>query len=322
MKRISTLLILLLITTVSHAVTIPNGNGIWIYDNQTNWKKQLTNLNRKATERAKIKYLFTYAGHFDINPRTHGVKFIRSGSDAKFYLDMEKKGMWVIPTVAAPVANGKFSHWSDAEYAKAAKVIADFIDKHQQFKGVQIDFEPFDKSQLPFYQALARDLEKHNRLLFIFVEAPKADKALFKAIEPNTIVIMSGYDLDYVGDNPNQPVPPDVYGGRLEKFVKRVDRLGKKYQRHYMVAIPAIATSYEWGSKTVTIDGKSVTYKNRFPMSGYLLAALKRVNKINNPFYVGYSVWALFSAGSEQMYKPVTMTDHEWSMLASDNHND
>ena len=269
----------------SKKIELVKGISAWTYGYDGEKAYQIRKFNKKAHATLKFKYLFPYAGSLEFNAKNHTAKlwYKPKGAGYKFAKKLPK--VYMMPIIDARADKKEFNGWTDEEYKRVAKQVADAIIKDRYAIGVQIDIEPFQPDHLPFYKYLKDFLNKHGKYCTMFT-GPKRTNLMKQIFNSCNIVILSGYDLN--GDG----TPLEKYKKLFKSAVAKIDKLAKETNGRYMVGIPASASWGEW-EYTVNAGGKD-RKESGCKQEDYIKACLNILKKYKkSPEYIGVSLWQL-----------------------------
>lgn len=194
----------------------------------------------------------------------------------------------------------QFDKLKREDQQKLADALATQIWSDDNLRGAQVDIEPFDASQVPFYEQLSKNLLGENpnipksnpdkpRYFTLFAGANGLSAEVWKALGPNGFFTMSGYDLG--GGGAGVASQPTDFGDIFESQVQKVIDSAETSDGYFRVAVPCAAATTEFDKYTPE-KGQPVT---GYPQIQYIDEAIKRMNCLNlqsNSRFLGISIWA------------------------------
>lgn len=269
--------------SVTAAGTVPaRGLSGWTYefDNAIVW--QMKTNDRLAPAGRRFTSLFPYAGSVWV--AREGRRLAMS-YDGKLTLAWHEAmpGLPMLAIVDGRQDRGEFNGWTAAEYAAAADLVAEKVLADPNAAGAQVDVEPFDDSQVPFYAALRLRLNAGGKLLTAFVSPGRKDAVLTSMYRSTDVLVLSGYD--YCAATPAE------YRDALTKDLGRCAKLAASSWGNFIVGIPAAASSCEF---EIQAGAKCPRKDSGFKQTDWLGAALGAARGFErDPRCLGLALWLL-----------------------------
>lgn len=269
---------------------LPRGLSTWVYQYREGIAKQVRRFNARAKPDMHFRYFFPYAGAVDFPEGKHEVAVHYNADIPRRYAQTLPEGILLMPIVDGRSDHGEFTDWTEEEYGRAARKVADCILQDPVAAGVQIDIEPFHPSHLPFYRQLREMLNAEGKFCTMFV-GPRSEALLTKIFESCDIVVMSGYDIAGEG------AALDKYRAAMKRSVARFQQVAQKTGGHYMIGIPAAAS---WGEYEYIAGGDGPRVETGVKQEAYVRAALEAIAPFReHPEFVGISLWHMSDPETE-----------------------
>ncbi len=270
--------------------SLPRGLSTWVYQYREGIAKQVREFNQRAKPDMRFRYFFPYAGAVDFPGKGHEMVLHYSTDIPHHYAETLPADILIMPIVDGRSDHGEFDDWTEEEYGRAARKVADRILADPEAAGVQIDIEPFHPSHLPFYRQLRGMLNAGGKFCTMFV-GPRSEKLLTEIFESCDIVVMSGYDIAGEG------APLDKYRTAMKRALALFQRVAHKTKGHYMIGIPAAAS---WGEFEYIAGGGSPREETGVKQEEYVEAALEAIAPYRErPEFVGISLWHMSDPETE-----------------------
>jgi len=295
---------------------LPKGISGWVYRYSEGVAEQVTLFNSFARPHLRFAYLFPRGGSIGF-PGEQGVAEVYyKGEQSAAYAEGLPPGLLIMPIVDGRTDGGEFDGWTDEQYAVAARQVADKVIDDPNAAGVQVDIEPFNPDQLPFYRHLTEYLNAAGKYSTMFVGSWN-DDVLTRIFDSCDVVVMSGYDLTGEGAS------LDAYRSAMQASVPRFQQIAEQSGKHYMIGIPAAAS---WGEFEFEVGGGAARVETGVKQEQYVQAALDAVRPfLDSPQYVGLSLWHMSDPKAvedpdtvtERTKFPAAIEPSVWKMLES-----
>jgi len=294
--------------------SLPKGLSGWVYRYREGVAKQITLFSSFALPKLRFAYLFPYGGSIGFPGEKGTAEVSYRGTQSAAYAEALPPGLLIMPIVDGRTDGGEFDGWTDEQYAAAARLVADKVIADPNAAGVQVDIEPFDPGQLPFYRHLTEDLNAAGKVSTMFV-GPWNDEVLARIFDSCDVVVMSGYDVAGEGSS------LDAYSRAMQAAVPRFQQMAEKTGKRYMIGIPAAAS---WGEFEFEVGGDAPRVDTGVRQEQYVQAALDAVKPfLDSPQYIGLSLWHLSDpdlvespdAVTERTKFPAAIPPSVWKML-------
>lgn len=289
------------------------GNSAWVYSFKPSWVDHIKQVNASSQASNHFHYLFVNVGNVSVN--SDHLLNIHYNHHRTQQLKKKLPNIHILANLSFWVKGTKFFKWSPAEYKKAADKIAHLVNQDPYVSGAFLDLEIYKPCLLPFYKELKDKLNQKDKILAFIVRPGEETKHWFEQTGSNSIAVLYGYDLHHP-DDPSKPVSPKTYGKRLQKAVNHFVKTADQAKQHFMIGIPAIATTYEWHCEEVM---SGAVLKNPYPQIDYFKQARAVTQSIQSKYYLGNSVWALVAKTKHHIRSPLVISTQEWKLLSSSN---
>ena len=293
---------------------LPKGISGWVYRYREGVAEQVTLFNSFARPHLRFAYLFPHGGSIGFPGEKGDTNVYYNGEQSAAYARALPPGTLIMPIVDGRTDGGEFDGWTDEQYAAAARHVADRVIADPNAAGVQVDIEPFNPDQLPFYRHLTEYLSAAGKVSTMFV-GPWNDEVLARIFDSCDVVVMSGYDLAGEGSSLN------AYRTAMKAAVPRFQQLAEQAGKHYMVGIPAAAS---WGEFEFEVGGGAARVETGVRQEQYVQAALDAVKPfLDFPQCLGLSLWHLSDPDevedpdsvTERTKFPAAIQPSVWKML-------
>lgn len=305
-----------IILMMSKLYAFPSGNSAWVYGKNTGWIDQVSVFNSQVNLKCRLNYLFPETAIIHVDQKKNQLVFNYDPSVTLFYKS-KLHNVKILPDFSFWVAHTNFMQWSEKEYQSAAKMIADKINQDPNADGVFLDLENYKPVLLPFYKTLASSLRKNHKIISVIVRPGQEDLAWFNALGDNAFVVLYGYDLHQSNDG-TYPVSPSIYKERLKSAYIHFVKVSNASHIPVMGGVPAIATSYEWEKKIITLNKSTQVLESHYLQMDYLKAALEVYHSGLQPERnMGYSIWAFVDGKdlSRIHELPYQISEARWNLL-------
>lgn len=245
MSQYKTILLLIMITALTPTcLALQSGNSAWVYGFKPGWVKHIKQINLSSKMANHFHYLFVNVGNISVDSDHHHLKIHYNHQRTKEF-KKHLPNVVILANLSFWIKDTGFFKWHPAEYKKAADKIAQLINQDSHVSGVFLDLEIYKPCLLPFYKELTIKLNQQGKILAFIVRPGEETQQWFEQTGNNSLAVLYGYDLHHAEDS-SMPVNHKTYAKRLQKAVNHFVATASKAKQHFMIGIPAIATTYEW----------------------------------------------------------------------------